>query len=185
MKITVAESAGFCFGVSRAVKMVEEKCREGKVFTYGPVIHNAPETARLKALGADVLEDLYLLSENDTIIIRSHGTTAAEENKMRESGATVFDATCPFVKRIHDIVLEHSKNGYEIVIYGDADHPEVRGISGRCQGDAIVISSEDEIISKLSGKNRICLVAQTTANKKKLQKFNKNYQKHLQRCSVF
>ena len=166
MKITVAESAGFCFGVSRAVSMVEEKCRENKVFTYGPVIHNACETERLKNMGAEVLEDLSLLKPSDTIIIRSHGTTEKEESIMRESGATVYDATCPFVKRIHDIVKEHSEKGYEIVIIGDEDHPEVRGISGRCSKEAIVINSEEEIIPKISGKSPICVVAQTTANKK-------------------
>ena len=166
MKITVAKSAGFCFGVSRAVKMVEEKCKEGKVFTYGPVIHNAPETERLRKLGAEILEDLSLLTPNDTIIIRSHGTSAAEEDIMRRSGATVFDATCPFVKRIHDIVSEHSEKGYEIVIYGDENHPEVQGISGRCKKGATVLSSEEEIAAKLSGKSPLCIVAQTTANKK-------------------
>ncbi len=166
MKITVAKSAGFCFGVSRAVKMVEEKCKAGKVFTYGPVIHNAPETERLRKLGAEILEDLSLLTPNDTIIIRSHGTTAAEEDIMRRSGATVFDATCPFVKRIHDIVSQHSEKGYEIVIYGDENHPEVQGISGRCKKEATIISCEEEIFSKLSGKSPLCIVAQTTANKK-------------------
>ena len=166
MKITVAESAGFCFGVSRAVSMVEEKCLSSKVYTYGPVIHNALETERLRKLGATILEDLSLLTKDDTIIIRSHGTTAAEEEEMIKSGATVFDATCPFVKRIHDIVHEHSLKGYEIVIIGDENHPEVRGISGRCQKDAIVINCEEEIIPKLSGKSPLCVVAQTTANKK-------------------
>ena len=166
MKITVAESAGFCFGVSRAVTMVEEKCKNSKVFTYGPVIHNACETQRLRKMGAEVLEDLSLLKPDDTIIIRSHGTTEKEENLMRKSGATVYDATCPFVKRIHDIVREHSDNGYEIVIVGDEDHPEVRGISGRCSKEAIVINSEKEIEPKISGKSPLCVVAQTTANKK-------------------
>ncbi len=166
MKITVAESAGFCFGVSRAVSMVEEKCAESKVYTYGPVIHNALETERLRKMGATILEDLSLLTKDDTIIIRSHGTSAAEEEEMIKSGATVFDATCPFVKRIHDIVHEHSLKGYEIVIIGDENHPEVRGISGRCRREAIVISHEEEIIPKLSGKSPLCVVAQTTANKK-------------------
>jgi len=178
MKITLCESAGFCFGVSRAVSMVEEKCKNSPVYTYGPVIHNKPETDRLKALGADILENLSLLKKGDSIIIRSHGTSADEENLMTEKGATVYDATCPFVKRIHEIVNEHQKKGYDIIIVGDEDHPEVKGISGRCPiKEATVISSEEDALKVNIGKNPVCIVAQTTANKenyKKIVKILKN-----------
>ena len=173
MGITVAESAGFCFGVSRAVKMVEEKTKDGKVYTLGPVIHNNFETHRLHALGAEILTDINNLSENDRVIIRSHGISEEEESALWERGAEVFDATCPFVKKIHNIVKEHTENGYTAVIVGDSGHPEVLGIAGRCMGEAICVSSETEAEEKLSGKEHLCVVAQTTANKENYKKIIK------------
>ena len=177
MGITVAESAGFCFGVSRAVKMVEEKTKEGKVFTLGPVIHNSFETERLRALGAEILTDVNNLSPNDRVIIRSHGIPESAEYELSERGAKVFDATCPFVKKIHKIVKEYTENGYTAVIVGDSGHPEVLGIAGRCMGKTVCVTSEEEAREELCGEEKLCVVAQTTANKdnyKKIIKIIKN-----------
>jgi len=104
MKITLCESAGFCFGVSRAVSMVEEKCKNSPVYTYGPVIHNKPETDRLKALGADILENLSLLKKGDSIIIRSHGTSAAEV--ASRCSQHHYDRVCRGVRGESDLQAE-------------------------------------------------------------------------------
>lgn len=171
-KIILAKTAGFCFGVSRAVSMVEEKAKEGAVYTYGPVIHNDLEIKRLEKLGARVIKSVDEVKKGDRVIIRSHGVSEAEERALMERGAEVFDATCPFVKKIHEIVSEYSKKGYTIVIFGDKGHPEVSGIEGRCGGRTIVLSDEDDINE--IPEEKLCVVAQTTANKDKYNKFIKN-----------
>ncbi len=173
-KIILAKTAGFCFGVTRAISMVEEKTAEGKVYTFGPVIHNEHEIKRLQKLGAEVIECIDDIKSGDRIIIRSHGISEEEENAIQKKGAQIFDATCPFVKKIHKIVSEHSKKGYTIIIFGDKGHPEVTGIEGRCHGKSYVISDEDAISSEIIGEDNLCIVAQTTANERKYKNFVKN-----------
>lgn len=183
-KIVLAKSAGFCFGVSRAVSMVEEKAMLGEVYTYGPVIHNKFEIERLDKLGAHVLESVDDINFGDKIIIRSHGISAVEEDQLINKGAQIFDATCPFVKKIHDIVSEYSKKGYTIIIFGDKGHPEVNGIEGRCPGKCIVMSDETEIIKEILAEDNLCIVAQTTANENKYKVFIENV-KNTCKCVVF
>lgn len=182
MKVVTAEHAGFCFGVQRAVEEAE-KCAENagtKVFTYGPLIHNESvirdlEKKGIFAVETDILESL---AENpelpqkqpNPILIRAHGVGRETECRLREQYETVIDATCPFVKKIHKIVAEHSAAGEQIVIIGSATHPEVVGIRGWAQGDCIIISNEKEAKElDLDASRKVCIVAQTTFHFNKFQ----------------
>ncbi len=169
--LKVAESAGFCFGVDRAVRLAEEAAlKKGKVYTLGPLIHNQGEVQRLCALGVSVISSPMEAKKGDTVIIRSHGVPTETEEILRTRGAEVLDATCPFVKRIHTIVEEQHRAGRQIVIVGNPAHPEVLGICGRCQGEAVVISETEEIPSKIRGFQSVCVVAQTTFEREKWKK---------------
>ena len=173
MQVTVAKTAGFCFGVKRAVDMVKEQAVSGKkVYTYGPIIHNEEVTNELAKMGVQVIseKDEWNTLQKGTIVIRSHGVTRAEEEKMRQVGFEVVDATCPFVKKIHRIVEEQSAGGRRIIVIGDAKHPEVMGIIGWCKNDAVVLDTieEAEKICLFEGE-KVCIVAQTTFNYKKFQ----------------
>ena len=132
-EIITAKSAGFCFGVQRAVETVYEEVKKGgPIYTYGPIIHNEEVVADLEKKGVHVIASDEELADihGGTIITRSHGISREEDEKLRATGAKCVDPTCPFVKRIHRIVEENSAEGYEIVIIGNPVHPEVRGIMG-------------------------------------------------------
>lgn len=173
MEVTVAKSAGFCFGVKRAVDTVYEEIQTGeKVYTYGPIIHNDEVVADLQKKGVEVIASLEELSvvEKGTIVVRSHGVSRAEYEKMQNSGFRVVDATCPFVKKIHNAVKEHSEKGREIIIIGNEKHPEVQGIMGWCAGDCTVIETAEEAENyDFTGAEQLCVVAQTTFNYKKFK----------------
>lgn len=173
MEVTVAKSAGFCFGVKRAVDTVYEEIKTGeRVYTYGPIIHNDEVVSDLKERGVVVINSIEELSslEKGTIIVRSHGVSRAEYEQMQSSGFRVVDATCPFVKKIHNTVMEHSNKGEEIIIIGSADHPEVQGIVGWCSGKCTVIETAEEAENyEFSASGQLCLVAQTTFNYKKFK----------------
>ncbi len=168
--LKVAETAGFCFGVDRAVKIAEEAAAQKTVYSLGPLIHNKGEVERLSALGIRVIDSPEEASTGDTVIIRSHGVSEKTESLLREKGALVIDATCPFVKRIHNIVMEQKALGRKIVIIGDGNHPEVLGINGRCGEEAIVIGKEEEVSSKINPSDAICVVSQTTFEREKWKK---------------
>lgn len=165
MDIKLAEHAGFCFGVGRAIQLAEESAKAGRVFTFGPVIHNPLEVERLKAMGLNVLLNENEAAAGDTVIIRSHGVSSEVENKLIEKGVSVVDATCPFVKKIHKIVSENYRAGRKIVIVGDNEHPEVLGINGWCDNSGIIISSVEEAKVKINPEDKLCVVSQTTANR--------------------
>lgn len=174
MEVKVAKTAGFCFGVKRAVDKVYEQVKEGKsnVCTYGPIIHNEEVVGDLEARGVRVLngrEDLEKLSEG-TVVIRSHGVSREIYQLIQEKGLECVDATCPFVRKIHRIVEEKSRQGYFIVIVGNSSHPEVEGIRGWCQGPSVVISTAEEA-EKLDFPEgtKVCVVSQTTFNYNKFQ----------------
>ena len=173
MKVTVAKTAGFCFGVKRAVELVERQAALGKkVYTYGPIIHNEEVTERLSNMGVQIVSDKEEWSrvEKGTLIIRSHGVSKQEYEEMQESGHEILDATCPFVKKIHRIVEEQSNNGRLIIVIGTESHPEVQGIIGWCNGPVLVVenTADAEKLEENIGK-KVCIVAQTTFNSKKFQ----------------
>ena len=176
MEVILAKSAGFCFGVERAIKLVYEQIENSKdgrkIYTFGPIIHNDIVVKDLESKGVFVFEDEDHFEKiaGSILIIRSHGVPKAVYEKAEKEGIRIVDATCPFVKKIHNIVAEHSGNGEEIVIIGDADHPEVKGIVGWAKGKVSVIKNEQEAKDfKPSGDAKVCVVSQTTFNHSNFQ----------------
>ena len=173
MEILLAKSAGFCFGVKRAVEKVYEQVNQGKqnVYTYGPIIHNEEVVNDLNAKGVQVLEDREALEQltQGTVIIRSHGVSKEIYQLIESKNLECVDATCPFVRKIHKIVERESKNGSHIVIMGNDTHPEVEGIKGWCEGAVTVISNAKEAEAFSTEKEKICIVSQTTFNYNKFQ----------------
>ena len=168
MKIILDKNAGFCFGVKKAVEMTLktiESSNDKKIYTYGPLIHNQQVIEHLRKMGVTEIETLSDNIDPDSlIVIRSHGVSKAVLEKMNSMGLDIINCTCPFVTRIHKIVEEKYNDGYKIIIAGDKSHPEVIGINGWCNNEAIVIDGE-KMVDKLSYYDKICLVAQTTFSK--------------------
>ena len=175
MRVIKAKTAGFCFGVKRAVDQVYELAgkKEGAVYTYGPIIHNEEVVNDLEKKGVQVLhtkEELAAL-EKGTVVIRSHGVAEEIYDLIQEKGLKLVDATCPFVKKIHRIAKREGENGREIVIIGNATHPEVEGIKGWCVSKVTVIGNEEEAQKYETNSDKgICIVSQTTFNYKKFNK---------------
>jgi 4-hydroxy-3-methylbut-2-enyl diphosphate reductase len=175
LKITIANSAGFCFGVKRAVDLVyKEANTNNNVYTFGPIIHNESVVNDLTQMGVKVIYSLEELKEcpKGTIIIRSHGVSEAIFEEIASYGHNVIDATCPYVKKIHKIAKEHNNTGKHIVIVGNRSHPEVEGIVGWCNlpRDYTVIENEMEAEQfDLPIHRKLCIVSQTTYNYKKFQ----------------
>ena len=175
MEVRLAKTAGFCFGVKRAVATVYEqieKNEDKEIYTYGPIIHNDEVVKDLKSKGVEVLhtiEDLKAL-DGGIVIIRSHGVAKEIYDILERRGVTCVDATCPFVKKIHNIVFEESKAGKHIVIIGDANHPEVQGIRGWAGENVTIIKTEEEAKDFfVKEEKNLCIVAQTTFNYNKFQ----------------
>lgn len=172
MEVTVAHSAGFCFGVRRAVDMVYAEAERGsRVYTLGPIIHNEMVVSDLEKRGVYAIESPGDLpaGEDATVIIRSHGITKKLHEELEQKNVRVVDATCPFVKKIHNIVQE-KMNEYDIVVVGSASHPEVQGICSWCDGECTVIQTVEEALEyQYFGEKKICIVAQTTFNYKKFE----------------
>lgn len=181
MEVILAKSAGFCFGVKRAVETVYEQTgTENRIYTYGPIIHNEEVVKDLESKGVTVLEgeeDLRKLDKG-TVVIRSHGVSREICEMIEKKGLTCVDATCPFVKRIHRIVEKESGEGRRIIIIGNPGHPEVEGIMGWSHTPAAVIESaeETEKFTCLPGE-KLCLVSQTTFNYNKFKELVEIFQK--------
>ena len=173
MEVIVAKSAGFCFGVKRAVDTVYAEVEKGKkIYTYGPIIHNEEVVKDLERKGVVVIENEDELSKlsQGTVIIRSHGVERRIQKMIEDKGLECIDATCPFVKRIHRIVDEAGQEKKEVVIAGNAGHPEVEGIVGWTDVEATILETIDEAEQyKKKTEAEICLVSQTTFNYKKFQ----------------
>lgn len=176
MNVELAKTAGFCFGVKRAVDTVYqqiEQYREEKIFTYGPIIHNEEVIKDLRSHGVEVLNDEEELktADADVVVIRSHGVAKYIYDILEERGITCVDATCPFVKKIHKIVAEKSAEGSYIVIVGNGEHPEVQGIRGWAGEQVTVVQTpEDAERFELPDKDqKVCIVAQTTFNYNKFK----------------
>ncbi len=189
MEIKVADKAGFCFGVDRAVKIAYEKAKSvgENLYTYGMLIHNNDVTSELEEMGVLCAEKITDIPDGATVIIRAHGISEAEQNLLIEKGATIVDATCPFVKRIHKIAREEFQSGRQVVIAGDRCHPEVKGINGWCENSAVIVGADesfDEILEKNS-EIPISLVAQTTIRKENLKKIEKILKKHFTNVNFF
>ncbi len=175
MQVILADKAGFCFGVSRAVDTVYREIEDGvqPVYTLGPIIHNEAVIADLARRGVRVIDSTQeaLALPEGTVILRSHGVSRAIQEAIEASNLTLVDATCPFVRKIHDIVENYSKKGYFIIIVGSPDHPEVEGIVGwaRPDGSCVIASTQEAECMDLGGHDKICVVAQTTFPLNKFQ----------------
>lgn len=173
MEVILAKSAGFCFGVKRAVDTVYEQTgTRGKIYTYGPIIHNEEVVRDLEQKGVKVLgneTELNALTEG-TVVIRSHGVERRINDAIAEKGLRCVDATCPFVKKIHRIVEKESAAGRRIIIIGNRNHPEVEGICGWSLTEPVVIESMEEAEKfKADPEEKLCIVSQTTFNYNKFQ----------------
>lgn len=174
MNVILAKSAGFCFGVRRAVDTVYEQIethpQDQRIYTYGPIIHNDHVVKDLEDKGVTAIEGLEMLPQiaGQILIIRSHGVTREVQKQAQDLGIRVVDATCPFVKKIHQIADEESAAGRRIIIVGDSSHPEVQGIMGWVHGKSIVVRTEEEAQQVvLNPGEEAVIVAQTTFHSKK------------------
>jgi 4-hydroxy-3-methylbut-2-enyl diphosphate reductase len=159
MKIELAENYGFCFGVKRAIKIAEENKNAS---TYGPLIHNSKEINRLeKDFKVGLTEDFRTFKPGDKAIVRTHGIQKNELEELQKDGIDVIDATCPYVTKPQQICQEMSEAGYDVVIFGDEAHPEIKGVKSYATHGAIVVTSPKEL-EDLKLKDKIALVAQTT-----------------------
>ena len=176
MKVKIAKSAGFCFGVKRAVDKVYEQIENNKsqktIYTFGPIIHNQEVVKDLNKHGVKVIEDVSEIDKDmeGILIIRSHGVPQSVYEKAEKTNLDIIDATCPFVKKIHNIVEKESKEGREIIIIGDEKHPEVVGIMGWSKTPVAVIGNKEQA-EEFAGENekKYCLVSQTTFNHNKFK----------------
>jgi 4-hydroxy-3-methylbut-2-enyl diphosphate reductase len=166
MKIYVAKGSGFCFGVQRAMDLAyeyAEKNSKRHVYSVREIIHNPQEVKRLEKTGTMHVENVEEVKKGNHAIISTHGITPGEEAELRTRAADVLDTTCPYVKKIHKIVNRLKNEGYQVVIVGDREHYEVKGILGYAGDDGIIINSAKEA-AKASYKNRVGVVSQTTQN---------------------
>ena len=174
MEVKLAKTAGFCFGVHRAVDTVYEQIKESTapIYTYGPIVHNETVVKELESQGVRVLntkEELSGLKEG-TVIIRAHGVGKEIYDLLEAKGIHLVDATCPFVRKIHRIVQKEGMNGRQILIIGNARHPEVEGIRGWCTTPSFVVESVEEAQNfTMDPGKKLCVVSQTTFNYKKFK----------------
>ena len=181
MDVIVAENSGFCFGVKRAVDSVYEQLEKGgKIYTYGPIIHNEQVVGELEKKGVQVIRSVEELKDigEGIIVIRSHGVTREIADILKKQGLDIVDATCPFVKKIHRIVEDESRSGKYIVVIGSRKHPEVEGIVSRVEGGYTVIENDEEAEAFSESSDReICIVSQTTFNRNKFKELVEIFQK--------
>lgn len=168
MKIELASSLGFCFGVQRAIDIAQTNTGSK---TYGPLIHNKDEINRLKTdFNVGLVDNLKSINSDDTIVVRTHGIEKHELEELQNNGQTIIDATCPYVTTPQNIVSHMSKEGYSIVIFGDENHPEIKGVKSYSEvEDTFVVANEDDL-NDLSLKNKVAVISQTT---KKFKDYNK------------
>ncbi len=192
--VTVAKTAGFCFGVQRAVDMAEKACQEyGCIWALGDIIHNAHEVGRLEKLGVHKAEDVADIPDGVPVLIRAHGVPERVVQQLEQKGCRIVDATCPFVGKIHRIVREESEQGRRIIVIGSRNHPEVVGIQGWC-GTSEVYETPEELRVALEkiGKNGenlqkipVSVVAQTTINREIFDICGKIIKKQCTNAKIF
>ncbi len=190
-EIILAKTAGFCFGVDRAVEMVRALLNDGKkVATLGPIIHNPQLVAELQQKGARIVSDPSEVAKDEVLVIRSHGVERAVLEKAGKMGVTVSDATCPFVAKIHKIVADAGQQDRLVLIAGDREHKEVVGIVGHCTGEYFVFDSEEELndlanSGKIRPETPITAVSQTTFNQELWKKCQKSLKKLYTNAIIF
>lgn len=188
-KVVLAKSAGFCFGVSRSVKMAEELLKDGPCKCLGPLIHNEDVVSRLARQGLEVISGPEEVEAGDRVLIRSHGVSKAVEDALKAAGAEVTDATCPNVARIHRLVAAASEQGRQVIVIGAAGHPEVQGICGRCV-DPVVVGNAAELANWLEENvekrtKPITVVVQTTQTENNLHECENLIKKWCTKAEIF
>ena len=189
-QIILAKTAGFCFGVDRAVNLVYELVGEGrKVCTLGPIIHNAQLVADLESKGVKIIDDISQAPQGYTVVVRTHGVEKTVLDELESKGVDYVNATCPFVTKIHNIVKKQDENTV-VLIAGDKNHPEVLGIKSYCKGDSYVFKNEEELTEiiqkhKIAQKNNVICVAQTTFSLIEQKKCKKIFKKLCTNCKIF
>lgn len=164
MKIIRAGTAGFCFGVRRALELAEQALQSHeKICTLGPLIHNPAVIEDLQKKGVEIVGDLSE-AEGKPVLIRTHGVVPGVFQEAKEKGIALVDATCPFVRRVQQLAAELGEQGYQVVVVGEADHPEVKGILGWAGDDVIIVETISDA-SKLQNYEKIGVLAQTTQNR--------------------
>lgn len=168
MKVKLAKKAGFCFGVKRAMQMAfDEVEKNDDIYALGPLIHNTQAINRFEENGLVTVEDINKIKDNSNVIIRSHGVSKKVYDDLNSKKTNIIDTTCPFVTKIHEIAKQYSDLGYKIIVIGDKNHPEIIGINGWCNDEAIIIKEASQISKNQFNKNeKYCVVSQTTLNKK-------------------
>jgi len=171
MKVLLAKSAGFCFGVKRATKMAFESAGEhDRICSLGPIIHSPQLVKKLEELGVEVVREVEGVPENAAVIVRSHGITYEELTQLTDAGFEVVDATCPFVKNAQNYAAQLSEEGYTVLIVGEEEHPEVQGILSFAQDGEVMVVADLAQAEALPRRRRIGIVAQTTQSLSNLQK---------------
>ena len=159
MKIELAENYGFCFGVKRAIKIAEENQNAA---TYGPLIHNSKEIERLdNDFKVGLVEDYTTFKKGEKAIVRTHGIVKSELADLKANGVNVVDATCPYVTKPQEIAQEMSEAGYDVIIFGDEAHPEIKGVKSYATHGATVVTNVEDV-KNIKFRERIALIAQTT-----------------------
>ena len=182
MKIELASSYGFCFGVKRAIKIAENA---GDAATIGPLIHNNEEINRLeKNYNVKTLEGIDELKDEKKAIIRTHGITKNDLAELKKTDIKVIDATCPFVTKPQQICEKMSEEGYDVVIYGDEHHPEVKGVKSYANGNVYVVLEESEL-EGIKFKQKVALVSQTTRKVEKFMQIANYLMLHVKEVRVF
>jgi small subunit ribosomal protein S1 len=161
MEIILADKAGFCFGVKRAINTAFEAVTTGNVYCFGPLIHNPQEVDRLRKAGVETVDDFSTLKTGNSLIIRSHGVPPSILEQAKEQGLKIIDLTCPFVGKAQRHAETLRDEGYQVVVVGEKDHPEVQSIIGYAGKNAVVIENVQDV-DEVKLQHRIGIVAQTT-----------------------
>jgi 4-hydroxy-3-methylbut-2-enyl diphosphate reductase len=187
LKIYIADHAGFCFGVKRAVEIAENTLsqlnQDEKIYSLGPLVHNPQVVEKFNKKGLKVIDNTDEL-DNGKVIIRSHGISGNLQKRLEDKNLELIDGTCPYVKAVHNKVKSYHEKGYKIVIIGDKNHPEVIGINGWCNDEGIVINSEEEA-NNMPNYDKICVVSQTTNTQEKFQKLSDIISKKGKEVKIF
>ena len=187
MKVKIAKEAGFCFGVKRAMKMAWDELElNSDIYALGPLIHNKQAVQKYEDKGLVTVDNINDIPNSKSIIIRSHGVSRDIYDKAKFNNLNIIDTTCPFVKKIHNIVKESYENGFKIIIIGDKNHPEVIGINGWCENSALIIKSVEDLNGlNLDNNSKYCVVSQTTLNVESYNKIVDMLSKELDNISFY
>jgi len=163
VKVIIAEKHGFCPGVKNAIKLAKETlASQGKVYSLGPIIHNQQVVSELAQAGLETVDSIENISDG-TVLIRSHGATAAQLDKIRQKGLKIVDATCVLVKRLQQISIKLNEDGYKVVMIGDKEHPEVRAIVGST--DNVIVAASQADLEQLGPNEKLGIICQTTQSR--------------------